>query len=155
MINSFNDAIGKTLSIIKINNQEDSVEFIFNDGYSIKLIHHQDCCESVYLKDICGDIDDLIGTPLIMAEESTSDDIEGDDHDSYSMWTFYRFATKKGQVDFSWFGTSNGYYSVSVSCEIYFSEKNLEKVNKKLNETILNEVNDELIKAPINPKRKF
>lgn len=69
---------------------------------------------SIY--DVNGDLDALVGSPLTLAEESSSDEPEGFDrsqHDSCT-WTFYRFATVKGYVDVRWLGASNGYYSESV-----------------------------------------
>lgn len=80
--------------------------------------HGQDCCESVSINDICGDLDDLVGVPIITAEERTSDVApEGADveySDDLEQWTFYEFATIKGSVTIRWHGTSNGYYSVDV-----------------------------------------
>lgn len=94
---------------------KDQITFITKEGDSFELLHHQDCCESVYIEDIVGDIKDLLGTPLLIAEEASNQDSNLKDHISDSFtWTFYKFATKKGYVDIRWLGTSNGYYSESV-----------------------------------------
>jgi|TARA_R110002124_G_C8821789_1_gene504011 hypothetical protein len=87
--------------------------------------HQQDCCESVHIEDIAGDLDDLVGTPLIMVEEVNNYDM-GDDDLGYGgdseTWTYYRFRTMKGDVSIRWYGASNGYYSESVDIEIVGSE---------------------------------
>lgn len=76
--------------------------------------HFQDCCESVRIEDITGDIQDLVGHPLLLAEEVSSEVVPAPaNFDSYT-WTFYKFATIKGYVDVRWLGESNGYYSESV-----------------------------------------
>ncbi len=67
------------------------------------------------MEDVCGDIYDLIGSPITQAEECVSTDpLSG--HEAYESftWTFYRIATAKGQVVFRWLGESNGYYSEGV-----------------------------------------
>jgi hypothetical protein len=82
-----------------------------------RFYHAQDCCENVSIEDICGDLQDLVGDPILVAEEISNADRPSDVEDLYyesSTWTFYRFATVKGTVTVRWLGTSNGYYSESV-----------------------------------------
>lgn len=115
------DLIGKTLEGIE--SQVDQLIFIVNDGTQYKMYHSQDCCENVYIEDINGDLNDLIGYPILSAEEisnydpTTKEDIEKTENaNSWGSctWTFYKLATIKGYVDIRWFGESNGYYSESV-----------------------------------------
>jgi hypothetical protein len=115
------DLIGKTLSSVIKNDCDDMLTFETIDGEKYVMSHDQDCCENVSIESIVGDLNDLIGSPILKAEEATSGDdpddfkYEGDPkwRDSYT-WTFYKFATIKGYVDIRWLGESNGYYSESV-----------------------------------------
>lgn len=107
---SIEDLLGKTL--INIINNEDELLFHTSNGEQFKMYHEQDCCESVYIEDIIGDLDDLLNSPITMAEETCETGHDGD-WESYT-WTFYKFATNKGYVTIRWCGSSNGYYSESV-----------------------------------------
>ena len=93
-------------------------ELVFeNDTERFVFFHYQGCCESVDINDIVGDLEDLVGEPLLIAEEvegSVPIDFEDKYTESYTF-TFYKFATRKGYVDVRWLGESNGYYSESVS----------------------------------------
>lgn len=114
------ELIGHTMaSVERINDgQDDVVYFRSTGGTAWRMYHRQDCCESVTIEDICGDLNDLVGSPILMAEESSNGDDPPDicEPESYT-WTFYKFATAKGYVTIRWYGESNGYYSESVDFE--------------------------------------
>jgi hypothetical protein len=110
-----NVLMGKTITNIEVAENKEEMIFTCSDGKVYQMYHEQDCCESVSIEEIIGDINDLIGSPITMAEESTSNGKEEDEWDDRSFtWTFYKLATIKGYVTIRWYGESNGYYSESV-----------------------------------------
>jgi hypothetical protein len=135
------ELIGKILSKIENNDNEELV-FHCETGEIFKMYHDQDCCEYVSIDDINGDLQDLVGSPITLAEEATSNEhtperqaekakerekAEAEDgywyhSDESFTWTFYKLATLKGYVNIRWYGSSNGYYSESV--DILKSDKN-------------------------------
>tara|TARA_R110002051_G_scaffold316556_2_gene396324 strand:- start:3132 stop:3506 length:375 start_codon:yes stop_codon:yes gene_type:complete len=107
---------GMTLARIEPQNDNEELLIVTSEGRVFRQFHDQDCCEHVSIEDICGDLSDLIGSPILQADESCSD--AGEPHVSESgTWTFYRLATIKGSVMIRWLGSSNGYYSESVTFE--------------------------------------
>lgn len=116
------DLLGKVIKDIYISGDKDVIFFTLEDGTEYKMYHEQDCCELVLLEDIIGDIEDLIGSPITMAEESTNSEnpkkYEWGEDESFT-WTFYKLATIKGYVTIRWYGTSNGYYCEKANfCKI-------------------------------------
>lgn len=125
---------GKTITAIE--KTDDEIKFATSTGEVYRMYHEQDCCESVSIDEVVGDLDDLIGSPIVRAEERCGEPPEsvladrakakadatakGDyywDEES-ETWTFYELATNKGSVTIRWHGSSNGYYSESVSFEL-------------------------------------
>jgi hypothetical protein len=107
--------LGKTFVKVTGSVGEDEMLFETAEGQRFIFAHMQDCCESVDINDIVGDLQDLVGEPLLVAEEVRGATPEPDEehYESYT-YTFYKFATRKGYVDVRWLGESNGYYSESV-----------------------------------------
>lgn len=117
----FNVLVGKTITAI--DNRGDEIIIACSDGTSYRQYHSQDCCEGVSVEDVIGDMEDLIGEPVLEAEESTSNENPDDGVDRTGMcqdsftWTFYKLATRKGRVTIRWYGSSNGYYGEGVDFE--------------------------------------
>jgi hypothetical protein len=116
MINNFSDFVGMTITGTRLADNE--LHLTFSNGDVYKLYHKQDCCEDVYLYDVIGDFSDLIGFPIMKAEEvsscKTPDGIDAGYMDDSFTWTFYHIVTFMGAVTLRWLGESNGYYSESV-----------------------------------------
>jgi len=104
--------IGKVFTSVT---QDGETMTFANDKEVFTFLHYQDCCESVYIEDIVGELSDLEGEPLLIAEEVSGEAPVLDGYHECVEWTFYKFATRKGYVDVRWFGESNGYYSTSVN----------------------------------------
>lgn len=117
-LDKFEDLLGRTLSSVE-NHKDEQLVFTLDTGEQFMLYHRQDCCEDVRIEDIVGNLSDLVGSPILMAEEATNEQEnpigapEKNYQDSFT-WTFYKLATIKGYVTIRWYGESNGYYSERV-----------------------------------------
>jgi hypothetical protein len=124
------ELIGKKLTnVVNLETGSDEVIFHCEDGASFKMLHNQDCCESVSIDDVVGDVSDLVGATVLDAREESNDEPPRSVSGTYSdgtpythadesaTWTFYVIQTDKGAVTIKWYGTSNGYYSESVDFE--------------------------------------
>lgn len=102
-----------------INREDESITFYLDNAKSIRMYHSQDCCESVYIEDINGDLDSLLFKPILQADEkiSTNEDSNSNTDESFT-WTFYTLANISSVVDIRWYGSSNGYYSERVDLAI-------------------------------------
>lgn len=107
--------IGATiLEVVGCVRDSDSVSFVTDRG-TLRLLHRQNCCERVYLADTNGDMFDLIGGVVSVAEERSNQ--KGERGECRTKYTFYSIRTTKGDLDLRWIGKDNGWYSVSVDAE--------------------------------------
>lgn len=95
------------------------INFFRSDGAVLKMYHEYQCCENVWLDDICGDLQDLVGEEILQASICSSNDPKhqngmGDD-DMWREWTFYKIATIKGHVTLRWCGETAQNYSLEVT----------------------------------------
>ncbi len=116
----FSVLTGKTLLSVVGGAGDDQMTLTCTDGSEYRLYHSQDCCESVNVEDIIGDVSDILGSPILVAQE-VANDLPPKTHegaysytDDSATWTFYKIDTAKGGVTIRWYGSSNGYYSESV-----------------------------------------
>lgn len=107
------DLKDKILKAWSLNAAKDKLLLEFLDGTVVQMFHRQDCCETVTLEDIAGNLDSLIGSPIIKAEKLQS----SIDANTSTTYTFYVIATRLSHVVLRWCGTSNGYYSEEVDIE--------------------------------------
>lgn len=111
---SINKIIGETLAYVDIDC--DGVMLTTRSGKVFRMHHAQDCCESVSIYDMEGNLHSLIGKPLVQASETVTDDPKPPEHqyaESFT-WTVYEFKTDSDTCVMRWFGESNGYYSEDV-----------------------------------------
>ena len=102
------DLVGK---VIKGWAYSDEYFQILTDDYVYIFYHEQSCCESVWLTQVDGINDKIIGSRIVIAEVVTD---EKDTEYGHITWSFYKIGTNKGMIDFRFQGESNGYYSETV-----------------------------------------
>jgi len=113
----FNELVGHT--IVAIKDSPDELDIVLSDGTKCRLYHEQNCCESVSIEEIKGDLQSLVGSPIIKATEEQSDENPPDlvlipDYQDSFTWTTYHLATENAEVRIRWYGESNGWYSEDV-----------------------------------------
>ena len=106
----------KILSIKGAEGGSDLVRIVTDKG-TLTMIHYQNCCEYVSVDDVTGSVEDLIGKVVRVAEERESNDVPPYNNNECEQWTLYEIRTDGGDLSIRWYGSSKGYYSVSVSCE--------------------------------------
>lgn len=69
----FSDLVGKVIYSVSVTyDGNGEILFIMKDGTQYRMHHYQDCCEDVHIEDIVGDLNDIIRTEVLKAEERTN-----------------------------------------------------------------------------------
>lgn len=114
------DLVGQKILSVEGMNEDSEIITIKFSNHRAQFWHEQDCCESVYVAEVIGDVSDLVGEVLLSFSEDESNDFTSPLSDGFRSytWTFYTFRTIKGTVTVRWLGSSNGYYSENVDCMV-------------------------------------
>jgi len=135
--------VGKIMTAVELEKDKRALRFTTSDGKQYQLYHIQDCCEFVTLDDVCGDLTDLVGTPILLSEcvtnNETPEDLtrprgcptevdewaeeDGCVYEESFTWSFYKFSTVKGSVTLRWYGESNGCYSETATLVEFIKEE--------------------------------
>ena len=112
---NFEQLTGMTITAVVYKETNESL-LIHLNTHVLEMIHHQDCCETVYLADVVGSFEDLIGYPLLEVSETiVNNELIGES----STASYYNFRTVKASVQLRWVGESNGFYSEIVDCYLH------------------------------------
>lgn len=116
----FSTLAGLVLEKFEVSHDKDRINIVAS-GRKFTMFHEQDCCESVVVDDIQGNIERALSETIIDATEYSrppSNDlpnIKEECGDESCTWTFYTIRTQSETIVIRWYGSSNGYYSESVS----------------------------------------
>jgi hypothetical protein len=119
-LTELSDLRGKTLTKFE-QVGSDEIQFATSDGFTGRIYHSQDCCETVRIHDVKGDFASLIGSPIRVVQESATElppdgVIDDRDYVDSTTWTHQVLVTAAGgMVSIVWLGASNGYYGEGVS----------------------------------------
>jgi hypothetical protein len=114
--------VGLTIaSIDGMGKGSEEITITCEGGRRFRMWYEHDCCAGCNVEDVIGDVADLIGTPILLAEDVSNDTSlvppkgESEYAAESETWTFVKLATVKGYVTLRWYGASNGYYSEEPS----------------------------------------
>lgn len=109
----FSNLLGKEVTDV-YQYDTDAIVILTNDNKATVLLHFDECCEHVYVDDVCGDLEDVRG--LVVRAEEASNMVDTPNSESGSeTWTFYKLDTVKGDIVIRFVGSSNGNYSEAVT----------------------------------------
>ncbi len=116
---NWHDLVGQTISSISAPIGDAHIRITTEQG-GVEADHVQDCCESVDLIRVDGDLDVLIGSKVELAEDDSGcnppDWAEKEPSWAESVtWTKLTLKTSAGEAVFWVRGASNGYYCETLA----------------------------------------
>ncbi len=117
---NFSELKGKTLK--KAENNGDEIVFTTTEGEVYHQVYYSDCCASCSVEEIHGELQDLVGTPILMAEEVSSEAPSAEVIDlRKALYKAAKAEWKGAPKDFYWYGPSseNGWRDESETWTFY------------------------------------
>lgn len=107
-VEAFKKGVGKKITALRLDKEDESLHFEFEDGYKMRLFDDgQSCCESRYMT--CDDdLQSFIGSTLVEAEVREAPDVE-EDYEVHEV-QFLVVTTSLGQFTCETHNEHNGYY---------------------------------------------
>lgn len=118
-IENFDFIIGKTIKSFNLNDNKTELIFISEDDKIYKMFYHNMGNSECVLEDIVGDLNDLVGMPILKAYKTIENGKSKINKffNDWELWTFYNFSTIKGTITLKWVDIDDYYYSVEVQFE--------------------------------------
>ena len=82
----FSTLTGKLLLATLVDQNTDEIVFITLDGRAYRMYHPQDCCETVTIDDICGELDALVAEADAAGDEETALAVLEIKHLAHAAW---------------------------------------------------------------------
>lgn len=101
---NFSVLVGRTLKSIE--NKGEEIIFETTDGERYKQSYYSDCCASCSVEEIHGDLEDLVGFPILMAEEVSNKEPDAALIASRTIAYETAKAEFKPEYEFYWSGPS-------------------------------------------------
>src|SRR5688572_5532422 len=70
----FDELVRTTFERLDVTAGAEEIIFECTDKSRYRLVYHHDCCASCSIEDICGDLNELSGTPILRAEQVMTGD---------------------------------------------------------------------------------
>jgi hypothetical protein len=105
-----NELIGKTVTRLRVNEDQSVLAFDHPDGSSTAYATWGDCCSETWFADITG-VSALLGARVLEVEAVDLPEVEDNrSRQNYDRFYGVKLRTSKGFVDIVYRNSSNGYY---------------------------------------------
>ena len=114
------EMVGETVDFVDVDETKNQIVITTQSGRQFRIYHDQDCCEQVEIvesQDGDGQLVTLIGKKIEGVEVELEEDVDPPPFEDCDSWTRTKisFRTNSETVISRWIGTSNGYYSESIT----------------------------------------
>ena len=114
------EMVGETVEFVDVDETKNQIVITTQSGRQFRIYHDQYCCEQVEIaesQDGDGQLVTLVGKKIEGVEVELEEDVDPPPFEDCDSWTRTKisFRTNSETVISRWIGTSNGYYSESIT----------------------------------------